>query len=404
MKILHTADWHLGKKLDKFSRHNEQIEVLTEIAEIANNQDVDIVVIAGDIFDTFNPAVESVELFYRTVKKLSNYGKRPVIVIAGNHDSPDRIEAPDALALEDAIIFAGYPNAKIRQFENGAGVCLTKSDKGFIELNLPQFAYPLRVILAPDANEFRIKQFLGIENEEEALRNVLATHWANIADKYCDKNGVNIFCGHFFFATQDSENMEEEPDDEKPILHVGGAQAIFNTNLPSQIQYAALGHLHRAHTISKKPCEICYSGSPISYSFAEAQQQKYVKIVDLKPNSLPDIENIELKGGKKLIRKRFDNVENACEWLSDNQDTLVELTIESDNFLTADERRKLHESHKNIISIIPIVHSLPNNFAEKSVVDLNKNMKELFTDYFRYKKDGQNPSEEILELFDELRQ
>ena len=107
MKILHTSDWHLGKKLDKFSRHQEQINVLNEIVEHANNQQVDLVLIAGDVFDAFNPPVESVELFYKTVKRLSNFGKRPVIVIAGNHDSPDRIEAPDALALEDAIIFAG---------------------------------------------------------------------------------------------------------------------------------------------------------------------------------------------------------------------------------------------------------------------------------------------------------
>ncbi len=402
MKILHTADWHLGKKLDKFSRHDEQLRVLSEVTEIANNQNIDLVVVAGDIFDTFNPAVESVELFYRTVKKLSNYGRRPVIVIAGNHDSPDRIEAPDALALEDAIIFAGYPHAKIRQFENHAGVCLTKSDAGFIELNLAQFAYNVRIILAPYANEFRIKQFLGIENEEEELRNVLSKHWAELADKYCDKHGVNIFCGHFFFTTQ-NDKKNEEPDDEKPILHVGGAQAIFNTNLPSQIQYAALGHLHREHTISEQPCAICYSGSPISYSFAEARQKKYVKIISLEPNSTPNIENVELKGGKKLIRKKFDDVENACEWLLDNQDALVELTIESNDFLTANERRKLHESHQNIISIIPIVHSLSNGNTETNTLDLNKDMKELFTDYFKYKKDGQNPSQEILELFDELR-
>ncbi len=401
MKILHTADWHLGKKLDNFSRHDEQILVLEEITEIAEQQNVDLVIIAGDIFDTFNPPIESIELFYKTIKRLSNYGKRPVLVIAGNHDSPDRIEAPDSLALEDAIIFAGYPDIIIRPFETNAAVKLLKSDAGFIELALPQIDYPLRIILAPYANHFRIKKFLGIENEEVELRNLLENQWRELANKYCDNKAINIFCGHFFFATKDTKSFEE-PDDEKPILHVGGAQVIYNTNLPKQIQYAALGHLHRNHTISKQPCQISYSGSPISYSFSEASQRKYVNIVSLEPNSDAKVDKIELTKGKKLLRKKFNNIENACIWLSENQEALVELTIESDDFLTANERKKLYEHHPNIISIIPIIASELTDNKQNNAVDLSKNMRELFKDYFSYKNDGQNPSDDIMQLFDEI--
>ena len=133
MKILHTADWHLGKKLDNFSRLEEQIQVMEEIIEIADAQQVELVLIAGDLFDTFNPSVEAVELFYKTLKRLAKNGERAVVAIAGNHDSPDRIDAPDPLARECGIILIGHPNVEITPFELD-GFRVNRSDKGFIEL------------------------------------------------------------------------------------------------------------------------------------------------------------------------------------------------------------------------------------------------------------------------------
>lgn len=111
IKILHTADWHLGKWLDNVSRLPEQKEVLEEICIIAERKEVDVVLIAGDLFDTYNPSAEAQELFYKTLRRLGNNGKRSVVAIAGNHDQPDRIEAPDHLARECGIIFIGYPNS-----------------------------------------------------------------------------------------------------------------------------------------------------------------------------------------------------------------------------------------------------------------------------------------------------
>ena len=98
MKILHTSDWHLGKRLDEFSRMGDQQEVLEEICHLAEQAQVDVVVIAGDLFDTYNPPAEATELFYKTVKQLSDNGRRAVVAIAGNHDSPERIEAPSPLS------------------------------------------------------------------------------------------------------------------------------------------------------------------------------------------------------------------------------------------------------------------------------------------------------------------
>lgn len=401
MKVLHTSDWHLGKKLDKFSRHQEQVNVLDEIVRVAENKNVDIVLIAGDVFDAFNPPVESVELFYKTLKRLSNFGTRPIVVIAGNHDSPDRIEAPDALALEDAILFAGYPNSKIRHFKNEKGVELVNSEEGFVELKLPKISYPVRILLAPYANQFRIKKILSVENEEEELRQVLENQWKGLATRYCDENGVNLYCGHFFFIAEGNAGVEE-PDDEKPILHLGGAQAIYPANLPNQIQYAALGHLHRRQTISETPCPLVYCGSPVSYSFSEAGQKKYIELIEVKPGGLASIEHIELKSGKVLIRKAFKEIDKACTWLKENRDTLVELTIESEDFLSTEDRKRLNESHENIISIIPLVKSGEVETANEIQVDLNKSMNDLFIDYFRFKYQ-QNPSDELMELFNEIR-
>jgi exonuclease SbcD len=104
MKILHTADWHLGKRLDSFSRIDEQVLVMNEIVDIADRENVDLVIIVGDLFDAFNPGVEAIELFYRTIKRLTKNGIRPVLAIAGNHDSPYLIDALDPLARASGII------------------------------------------------------------------------------------------------------------------------------------------------------------------------------------------------------------------------------------------------------------------------------------------------------------
>src|SRR5690606_28536878 len=279
MKILHTADWHLGKRLEKFSRLDEQREVLEEIIYIADTNDVDVVLIAGDLFDAYNPPTEAVELFYRTLKRLSNNGQRVVLAIAGNHDSPDRIEAPDPLAKECGILLAGYPHSEISPCELESGVCVLRSEPGFIEIKVPRHTSKLRLLLTPYANEYRLKTFLGLADSEEELRKVLERRWKELADKYCDDMGVNILLTHLFMMKK-GEKAPEEPEDEKPILHIGGAQAVYSENIPHQIQYVALGHLHRYQVIDANPCPVVYSSSPLCYSFAEAEQQKYIVLVD----------------------------------------------------------------------------------------------------------------------------
>jgi exonuclease SbcD len=401
MKILHTSDWHLGKSLGSISRHPEQIEVLNEICDIADREKVDAVLIAGDLFDTFNPPVESVELFYRTVKHLANDGKRVVVAIAGNHDSPERIESPDPLARECGIIFLGYPTTKVHPFSLPSGLAVTKSDEGFIEITIPGRSIPLRIIVTPYANERRLRSYLGIENPEEMLRQILETRWKQMYEKYCDDQGVNVLIAHLYMTSKTGEKIEE-PDDEKPILDLGGAQAIFSDNLPDKIQYVALGHLHRKIVSTHGDASAVYSGSPLSYSLSDLESHKSVSLLDIEPGKVAKHRSIELNSGRKVYRKTFLSVVDTLTWLEANPKTLVELTIQSDTYLTAEERKSIYSAHDGIVDIIPLVKNA--DAGAQTTIDsasLSKSVEELFKDYFK-RETGQDPNDEIMSLLNEV--
>jgi len=401
MRILHTSDWHIGKRLDDFPRIDEQRSVLHEICDIADNEDADVVVVSGDLFDTFNPPIEAVDLLYKTLKELTDNGRRAVIAIAGNHDSPDRIEAPDPLARECGIIFVGYPNSVIPPFELESGLKILQSEEGFLELHIPGTNIPLRILITPYANEYRLKVFIGAENNEEELRTLLHKRWQYLADKNCDKNGINIMSSHLFLIKKGDE-VPEEPDDEKPILHVGGSQVFYTEDIPSQIQYTALGHLHRMHCVDNNMGNVYYSGSPLSYSFAEANQQKYILITDIEPGQKAVVRKIELTQGKRLLRKRAEGMEEALQWLAENQNSLVELTIVTKTFLTAKQRNELSSVHSGIIAVIPeVINPEEQMDLSQKQIDLSRSMKELFCDYFRSEK-GQEPNKELMDMFSEL--
>ena len=399
MKILHTSDWHLGKKLEGFSRLPEQERVLNEICEIADQQEIEAIIIAGDIFDTYNPPIEALELFYKTVKRLSKNGMVPVIAIAGNHDSPDRIEAPDPLAKENGIFLIGYPNTKLKPLELDSGLKIINTDEGFIEFSLPNNPSPLRILATPYANEQRLKLFFEIENQEE-LRDILKEKWQTLAQKYCDNEGVNILVSHHFFV-KEGEKAIEESDDEKPILYVGGAQAVYTNSIPKPIQYTALGHLHRYQELAGADSSVIYSGTPLAYSFAESNQEKFVAIIEAQANENVSIKKIPLREGKKLLRKKFDNIEDAIVWLKENKNDLIELTMVADNYLSSPDRQRLHEAHNGIISIIPEIRNLNTNAENENNIDLTQDISPLFKQYFRHKQ-GQNPDERIMSLFNEI--
>ncbi|WP_412850389.1 metallophosphoesterase family protein [Chryseobacterium sp. PMSZPI] len=398
MKILHTADWHLGKRLDRFSRLEEQISVMEEIIAIADEEQVDLVLVAGDLFDNFNPAVEAVELFYKTLKRLSQNGKRPIVAISGNHDSPNLINAPDPLARECGIILIGHPKAEITLFQTEY-FNIINSKEGFIELDIKNIDFPVRILHTPYANEVRLKEYFG-ENKEEEINKVLAQTWQELADQFCDDLGVNLLTAHLYMNKKGAEILEE-PEGEKPIK-IGNADLIYSDSIPDQIQYTALGHLHSFQNIGTAEKPVVYSSSPLCYSFSEAGQTKYVSIIEAIPGKPVSYEKKALKSGRALIRKTFNSVENTVQWLKENPNTFIELTLESETFLTADERRLIFQSHNGIVHLIPKVKNREFEEQENLEINLNQNIENLFKDYFKSKNGGQEANEDLMKLFNEI--
>jgi DNA repair protein SbcD/Mre11 len=398
MRILHTADWHLGKRLDFFSRIEEQREVLNEICQIAEDNKVDVVVIAGDLFDTFNPPTEASELLYTTAKRLAKNGRIPVIAIAGNHDSPDKINMVDALALSNGIIFIGEPNEQVKKIQLENGFEITRSDVGFIEIKLPNNEVPLRVIHTAFANEIRLKEYLG-EDKQIGLQEMLSHRWNSLVDKYCDDKGVTILTTHLYML-KNSNEIIEEPDGEKP-LNIGTADLIDSSSVPTAVQYAALGHLHRYQDVGNHQ-PVIYSSAILPYSFSEAGQQKYVVLVDLEPQKEPVIQRVALTKGRELKRVTFDSVDLAVEWLNNNPTALVELTIETDTFLKAEERKRIQQAHDGIIHLIPKIKSIADGSENTYKAVEIKEVVPLFIDYFKSENGGIEPNDEIMSLFKEI--
>jgi exonuclease SbcD len=401
IKILHTADWHLGKRLQEYSRIEEQKLVLSEICEIADREEVDLVLLAGDIFDSFNPSHEAVELLYKTLRKLSKNGERPIIAIAGNHDSNQFIEAPDPLARELGIFFYSTYQNLIPTGRLDSGIEITASEPGFVELRLPKFDFPIRILLAPYANEVSLKTYLGEENREAEFRNILADKWTKLAEAHCDTVGVNLLIGHFYFA-KEGEPLEAEPESERPILHVGGTQALFTNSIPAQIQYAALGHLHRYHAVSKSPQPIVYSSSPLAYSFSEADQQKQVVLIEAKPEKEVTYQPIPLESGRPLYRMKFDNLPDTLTWLEANPYCFVELTFVAETSIEASTRKAIMKAHDGIVNLIPQLKDRGGaGSSALKVEDLGKDMTSLFSLFYQSEK-GEEPNAEILALFKEV--
>ncbi|MGF7219025.1 exonuclease SbcD [Spirosoma lacussanchae] len=404
MKILHTADWHLGKRLQDFSRLTEQKGVLNELVELVEAEDVDLVLVAGDLFDTFNPSAEAEDLLYSTLKRLTGGGRRPVVVIAGNHDNPDRIEAQDHFGRECGIIFVGFPKTEVRSHLLTCETKLLQVAPGFVELKLPRHDFPVRIILTPYANEARMRTYYGMTNATDQFREHIQQHWSDLASTYMDDQGVNLLVAHLFVMKRGGEQPEES-DDERSILQVGGASVVYTDMIPAPVQYVALGHLHRQQEIGGGPCPVVYSSSPLAYSFAEADQQKYAMLIDAEPGRAVDVRAVPLKTGKRLLRKRFTRVDDAIEWLEANPECYPEITLQTPTYLTAEDRRRLAKAHEALssASIIPDIRDIETTDAQRSpVIDLTQSMDVLFTEYFKNKNKGQEPNQRLRQLFNEI--
>ncbi len=385
MKILHTSDWHLGKNLEKFSRLYEQENFLKELLAISDEENVDAIVVAGDVYDSFNPPAAAEQLFYFYARELTKGGLRPLVVIPGNHDNPERLSASAPLAMDSGIIIVESINSVI-PLGNCGKFKIIKSQEGYFEIDL--YGKTLSVIAVPFISEKRIGRILtekASESEIKEKTNTLLKEHLETLSKNFSENSANIMIGHFFLAggiTSDSEK----------IIQFGGSSAISPSVLPEKAHYIAMGHLHRPQKIPYK-ANAYYSGSPIDYSLSETAVKKKVYIADISDECVSVSSRLlSCLFPLKKIRGTYPDVLSSLENLGDNFYAYLE--IETTEHLTNLERKALFNTNSRIVEI----SILGKTEYEKNEEIVTKSFEEEFCDFFEY-KNGFRPGKDVIELF-----
>jgi exonuclease SbcD len=375
---LHTADWHLGKTLEGRSRLPEQAQFLAELSEIVKEEKVDVILMAGDVYDTVNPPAQAEVLLYESLQQLSNKGKRPVAVIAGNHDNPDRLSASQPLATTQHISLLGYPTMDIQT------------------IYIPTTDETLKLASLPYPSESRLNEVLSEQFEEKLIRDHYDARIRQFFDKMCGQftsESVNIAMSHLFVAGGSST------DSERPI-EVGGAFTVAAESLPHQAQYVALGHLHRPQTIKRAKTQARYSGSPLAYSFSEAGYAKSVTIIDAEPGKGVSTKEVFLSSGKPLVKwKAKEGMQQVFSWLDEKKDAnaWIDLEIHVTHALSMEEIHRIRKLHEGILHIRPI---FPEMVEELDTVKMDSMpIGELFVKFYEKQSGGAQPEEELVRLF-----
>lgn len=263
MRFLHLADLHLGKVLHKQNLLEDQKYILRQILQIAEEQQIDAVLIAGDVYQRNTPSAEAMTVFSDFITGLTER-KLPCFLISGNHDSAERIAYLAPLAQLSGVYITGAETAKIYSFQ-------LRDEYGEIHLHLMPFTTPLQVRQAyPEQAE-------EIRNYNDAIR-VLMQHYP------ADPSQRNIMVAHQFLTGAQVCESEE--------LAIGGLDNI-SASLFDAYDYTALGHLHGPQQVTRPG--IRYAGSPLRYSFSEVHQHKSVTIADIREKGDVRIETVPLE-------------------------------------------------------------------------------------------------------------
>ena len=333
MKILHTSDWHVGKWLMGRERLDEQAQVLDEIIQICEAEQIELVLLAGDVFDTYTPSAEAEELFFEKVKKLAGEN-RAVLVISGNHDDGVRLSAVSPLSEEQGVYLVGNSREGIRLKETGRQVKPIQTGKGYVvfENGTGERVF---VTLLPYPNEARFKEVKSELSYVEQMQK-----WIEEGNACNAENLPSILLAHIFVAGGKISESEREID-------LGGARALPMEALPNNA-YIALGHLHKKQHMGKGHCY--YSGSPLQYSFDESAD-KAVKVFTLGKNGVDGLKDVPLRSGKKLVRIEASNLDGALQLLEQYADCWVELKLYLTEPLASSDTAKLH-ARGNLLSLL----------------------------------------------------
>lgn len=397
MRILHTSDWHLGKTLEGVSRFQEQEQFLEELIEIADREAADIILIAGDVFDSPNPSAPAETLFYQTLKRLAK-NERAIIVIAGNHDNPERLMAAAPLAKEHGVILLGMPKTVASDgIYNGFEV--TEAGAGYIKL---AFRNENVVVLSlPYPSEKRLNEILPAQDDEnlsqKAYSERIGEIFAHLSKQYADDT-INLAVSHLYV------NGGLETDSERRI-QLGGGLAVDAAKLPPA-QYVALGHLHRPQKVSGASVPAYYSGSPLQYSRSELGYSKSVFMIEVKPGQNAQVKEILLHNYKPIEVWECDSIEAALEKCRQEQSgsSWVYIDIKTERVLTQAEIKEMKSLRQDIVQIRPIFSNSDASPLPKPSDFRTLNPEELFRSFYRFYQQGAEPPIEMMELFLKLSQ
>jgi len=325
MKFLHLSDLHIGKIVHGFSMLEEQKHVFQQIINYIQSEHVNTVVIAGDIYDQTIPKNEAIRVFDDFLTELA-HNNITVLLIAGNHDSPDRISYANRLLTDKQLFLCGSFSGSLQK------VTLT-DEYGEINFWLLPFIKPLTV------NSFFEDQ--PIENYDEALDAAIKTANINYSTR-------NVLVAHQFFTKAGLEPIRSDSE----LNPVGGLDAI-NTGLIEQFDYVALGHLHGTQKVGAD--HIRYAGSPLKYSFSEIKQPKYAILVEInQKNTVVSTKNLPLTPLHDMceIKGKIEEILNNDFASRVNKEDYLHIILTNEEEII-DPMEKIRSIYPNVMKYTP---------------------------------------------------
>ena len=363
MKILHTSDLHLGKKLSEESFHEDQEHILNEIIRIVDEKGVSVVMISGDIYDKAIPNADAIKLFDEFITDLAEK-KVKVLIASGNHDSNERL----AFGSE---IFSKF-NIHIATSYEG------QIDKVSVE--------DVDFYLLPFLKPFHIKHLMN-EKEYENINDTNDMMEWILNRENVDKSRKNILLAHQFVKSGENKPKRAESEN-NPYDTVGTLDAI-EVGLFDDFDYVALGHLHRPQSIGRET--VRYSGTPLKYSFSEADDEKSIVIIDT-----DDIEAFELVDlvplrDVKILEGTFEQVMN----MEPSDDIIKVELLDENTFVSPMERIRERFSNAialEFVNIYPVLDTGDDNKRE-TIITGKASPYELFDLFFK-EQNGREMSED----------
>lgn len=335
MKFLHIADLHIGKIVNDFSMLEDQRFILEQLIGMAKANRADAVVIAGDIYDRSIPPGEAVVLFDSFLTELSDAGIR-VIMISGNHDSPERISFGESLLSKQGVHIAGALKdipVKVR----------VKEKDNETEFVLLPFVKPAQV---------------GAKTSQEAVERLLARYWQE-ENLETEKNRVLVT--HFFVT---DAGREPELSDGESTIHVGGLDNV-DAAVFQGFDYVALGHIHKPQQIGLHP--IWYAGSPLKYSFGECGQVKAALLVTLDAEGQKEVKQLTLRPLREMRKIKGslkELLEAGLETDGRQQDYIQAILTDKGELI--DPIGTLRSVYPNVMQIVREDTCLSGNGTEQS--------------------------------------